>query len=595
VLRAQVPAAEVSAICRRLTEGRLPPAGPHLAHAAALLLDSDPVDLDPELLTVAAEQACAAADHPQAERLARAAVGRGGGFRAHLALVEAVRWQGRPTEAAELAHAAAGLAGTDQERARLAVTRSLTACCGLGRVNEAETALQEARAGVRDTEARRELAGAAALLALLGGDPRRAVRIAGEESATADRAPAHPLAAAAAAGGLAAGGRVDEALAAVASGRDVLERLPAHLAMLPATVLDHAETLALWLRGRIGDLAERAAEFHRRTMAAPASPRDAYAALNQGWAALAAGRPRSAVRWLGEAVALLRRCDPAGLLPLGATNLALARALLGEVDAARELLADAAGESHPAAVVLQPQAQMAEAWIAATVDRTAEAADLAVDAAQLAAASGQRAVEAVVLHDAVRFGHPARVRGRLRALADELGCPLVEAFAQHCEAAADGSAADLEEAGRRFADMGARLLAAEAIAEAAAAHARAGNRGIASARSADAMRLVQACEGAQSPSLARLDAPHLTPREEEVALLAEDGLDNQSIARRLVLSVRTVEKHLENAYTKLGIGSRSELRAALGSPVSAVSEAVSEQRRSGRDSAAAQYRRLRVH
>jgi DNA-binding CsgD family transcriptional regulator len=51
----------------------------------------------------------------------------------------------------------------------------------------------------------------------------------------------------------------------------------------------------------------------------------------------------------------------------------------------------------------------------------------------------------------------------------------------------------------------------------------------------------------------------LTPREAQVAGMARDGLSNPEIGARLFLSPRTVEYHLGNVFTKLGIASRHEL------------------------------------
>jgi DNA-binding NarL/FixJ family response regulator len=47
-----------------------------------------------------------------------------------------------------------------------------------------------------------------------------------------------------------------------------------------------------------------------------------------------------------------------------------------------------------------------------------------------------------------------------------------------------------------------------------------------------------------------------------VLRLVAHGLSNQMIAERLVVSVRTVERHLSNIYVKLGLSGKAARAAA---------------------------------
>lgn len=78
----------------------------------------------------------------------------------------------------------------------------------------------------------------------------------------------------------------------------------------------------------------------------------------------------------------------------------------------------------------------------------------------------------------------------------------------------------------------------------------------------------------ERPAPERLTELGLTPREADVMCLLAVGRSNRDIALELGISPRTVGKHLEHGFRKLGVGDRSSAAARVwelgtGAPVSA--------------------------
>jgi NarL family two-component system response regulator LiaR len=90
----------------------------------------------------------------------------------------------------------------------------------------------------------------------------------------------------------------------------------------------------------------------------------------------------------------------------------------------------------------------------------------------------------------------------------------------------------------------------------------------------DAIRAVHAGESILHPTIARkvlnrfassrrqsaiaTESDQLSEREMEVLKLAASGKTNMEIANKLTLSVRTVQGHLSNIFSKMHVGSRTE-------------------------------------
>jgi DNA-binding CsgD family transcriptional regulator len=294
--------------------------------------------------------------------------------------------------------------------------------------------------------------------------------------------------------------------------------------------------------------------------------------LTGGWAgfrglvAKAEGRIATAETLLREAVALLDEQDPYRFMRWCLAELASVAALAGDQEAAAGWVDRADARGGEANRFFDPWVELDRAWVAAATGELTKAAELAAQAAEMARDSGQFTLEALALHDVARLGAPTAVRERLEELAGLLEGRLAPVLATSAVALAARDGAALDRVAAAFQDLGALMLAAEAAAVAARAHQAAGRDATANASRERAAGLAAACQDARTPALAP-DAVTtvLTPREREVALLAAGRASSRDIAVRLGLSVRTVDNYLSRTYTKLGISSRAELAALLGS------------------------------
>jgi DNA-binding CsgD family transcriptional regulator len=352
-------------------------------------------------------------------------------------------------------------------------------------------------------------------------------------------------------------GRLDEAQRRADEGYRVLDGAP--LESFQASGLAEFHAYALLAAGCLEEATAVVERGYRRCADLPGVAQ-AMAVAAVGMVALARGDLREALGHLdamnqsfgghGEVSGLIYR------FRILRTE-ALARS--GDVDAAVASLATADGSRHPAYVYVGPNHLLAGAWVAAAQGDTTRACELARAAASTARENGQPAREVLCLQTATQFGD----RGggaRLTELAGLVEGPRAPLAARYATALQADDAAALDAVAGEFARMGDRLAAADAAAQAAAAHRRAGRRGPALTSSAVALRLAADCGGAVSPALtgARVPLP-FTRREQQVALLLARGMSNRLIAEALSLSIRTVEGHIYQSTLKAGVSSRTEL------------------------------------
>lgn len=555
-----------------------------LPRAVRLRLDAGQLPAPADLIE-AAQRAADTCDVEFVERLCRLAVAvrEPALARARIEplLARALTGQGRHAEAEEVFRR-----HHDRAQAQLPAdvvrSRALNLAGGLGQIEQAEALLADAQAAAHPDEAA-TLPATRAIVWLF-----------------ADRVPpALTLMRSAIAGERADSPLVREALPLMALARTELGDAAGALHLLDV----HAGALDRWADRHW--LPHQLATAHAclalgRSTQSAAALREVHTRLTQTggrtvWnplAVLVEARHLRLCGQAGEALELLRRACGSGAGPPDAVGGPYVRAWL------RAQLAGALAETgaHAEAILgiaaaralCGPDGGLAvvRGWVAieeivvfAHAGDRSKAVALALQWADTLLAAGRvtRAVE--VLHVAARVGVARAAAARCAALVARIGAQdVAHVRSAHVQALADGNGDALLEVSRRFAQAGLLPLAAEAALQAAVAHEERGEhrRGrLVRRRAAD---LAARCQGPLPPWVcaeAEAGAPatpadglavpggELTPREREVAGFAAVGLSNREIASRLVVSVRTVENHLQRVYGKLGVLRRTDLALRL--------------------------------
>ncbi|WP_405924936.1 LuxR C-terminal-related transcriptional regulator [Streptomyces sp. NBC_00035] len=491
---------------------------------------------DPALLAQAAVLARHAHDLPQTVALLEALPEKHRTTATDLRLGEALFELGRWHRAEATLARADAFAVDEQDKLAVALVRTTNLLWSNAPVAEALAVNDAAREQVSSPADRRKLTVNEGFLRIVGGRPAEGLALLADlETEVGDAPDAHR--------------RVQER--ALAS-HPAFQRVPLVLALTEAG-LPAAEAC-------------REGERAYAELAAAGSPVRIWLAVLLGRTHWLAGHPATARRWWAEAATVSRGIDHAMALRLVLGGLAACAAVLGDLDAAEAMLAE-----HRALPPVEPgllsagEERLGEAWLLAARGQLGRARSVLADAAGIARAGGHVTGEALLLTDVARLGGAKEVTGRLTELSLICDGELAPARAQLAAALAADDPDRLLRAADACRIIGADLLDAEASTAAAAAWRRADRPRRAASASQRAAVARARCEGARTPLLTTAQATAaLTAREREIALLAAVGTASKDIAQVLALSVRTVDNHLQHAYTKLGVTTRHQLAYALG-------------------------------
>jgi DNA-binding CsgD family transcriptional regulator len=289
-----------------------------------------------------------------------------------------------------------------------------------------------------------------------------------------------------------------------------------------------------------------------------------HLSMTQAGVALREARFEDALRWLDEMQAHLDRSDASNLRLFMLVLRLRALAATGDGTQAERTLEQVqarAAIDGAMAAGHRPYVLRAEGWAAvATGDRLRAQQLLIAGAVEVAALPLH---VAFLLHDALLAGASARrLSPSLQTARQRTDSPLVAALAGHASSLADKNGPALGEAVDGFERVGQLDYARRAAVDAARAYLDAGRLDSARRALERAKAFHARAQGVPAPVVEGLNADvvELTARESQLIDLVANGLTNQEIADRLVLSIRTVESHVYRAMQKLGISDRRQLQ-----------------------------------
>jgi len=516
---------------------------------------------EPGAMFAAATQARWHHDFPLADRLVQAAVDAGAGFGAELLAAQLAGLQGDSARAERQLAELGTRAESDAERALVAINRLDIQVFYLGHIDEGLRMAADAAAQITERIWRDEIDARVAGVRLALEGPRACAEAA---APLLEHAEGRALTWTCIAGAYSLGRMGRHAAAMEASSRGY----QAHLEL--GIPLDWEPCMHQYFRhqslaylGRVAESHDLARAAHEQARAEGNPDAQAYSALFLAQLVADIGHVPEAVRYASEATTLFRRLGRPGQVEFGLTYLAQGQALAGDAVAAQATLRELDDLGLAPSCYVATDILAARAWTAAAGGDLVQARRLLEAAAERGEELGDHVGESAALHALARLGRPAGVSTRLAELASRMEGDLISARAEHAYALAERDGKALRKVSHRFEDLGLPLLAAEAAADEAVVHRRAGRARMVASAEWRSNAMAQLCPGAVTPALQSVGArADLTRAEREVALLAGQH-SNQAIADKLCVSRRTVENHLQNVYGKLGISRRSEIENLL--------------------------------